>query len=75
MRLPNKIFSFNESVLSKFPLLLSTISETPVSIRQMYQQVANKVEDVSEFLEVLDCLYALGKIRYDEEMRVLRYVG
>ena len=75
MRLPSKIFSFNESVLSKFPLVLTALSVAPLSIRELYQQMVNKVEDVSEFLEVLDCLYALGKIRYDEEMRALCYVG
>lgn len=74
MRLPNKIFTFNESVLSKFPLVLAVLDKEPLSVKELYTTIKNKTEDVSEFLEVLDCLYALGRIRYDEETRTLQYV-
>lgn len=75
MRLPSKIFTYHESVLSKLPLILSALAEGPLPIRRLYELVACQTEDVSEFLEVLDCLFALGKIRYDDEMRALCYVG
>lgn len=75
MRLPNKIFSFEESVLSKFSAVLSTLEKEPLSVKALYFAVKSKTEDISELLELLDCLYALGRIRYDEETRTLHYVN
>ena len=75
MRLPNKVFSFGESVISKFPILLNALVQETLTPRELYVAVKTETESVSEFLETLDCLYALGKIRYDEKTRKLAYVG
>lgn len=75
MRLPSKLFSFRECILSKFPLILSTLEKEPLSVRELYFAVKNRTEDINEFLEIIDCLYALGQIRYDEETRTLQYVN
>lgn len=74
MLLPNKLFSYNESVLSKLPVVLKELEKNPCSVHELYKQVIGKMTGVSEFIEVLDCLYALGKIEHDEEAGVLRYV-
>lgn len=74
MRLPNKIFAFNESVLSKFSFVLSLLKANSLSVKELYLCLKNKTENISEFLEVLDCLYALGRIQYDDETRMLQYV-
>ncbi len=34
----------------------------------------NNVSDASEFLDVIDCLYALRKIDYDSDKGTLNYV-
>jgi hypothetical protein len=75
MRLPSKIFSFEESVISKFPAILAILQNTPLSPRELYLAVKGKTEDIGEYLELLDCLYALGKINYDNETGRLTYVG
>jgi len=70
MRLPNKLFSYNESVISKFPFILQKVSEeNNMSILELYHSLSGKFEDITEFLEALDCLYALGKIKYDSKLR------
>ena len=74
MKLPNKIFSFNESVISKFPVILNVLKRNPLSAMDLYLSVKDKTEDLGEFIEILDCLYTLGKIEYDEEVRKLYYV-
>ena len=52
MRLPSKITSYSESVISKFSL-----------------------SSIEEFLDTLDCLYALHKVIYDADREVLCYVA
>jgi len=75
MRLPNKITTFNESVLSKFPLILRLVENNNIPVLELYNSVKAEIEDVDTFLEVLDCLYALGKIDFNEQERIICYVG
>jgi len=74
MLLPNKLFSYNESIISKFPSILQILKKAPCSVSELYKRVQGNVTGVNEYMEILDCLYALNKIDYDEETEVLRYV-
>ena len=65
MKFPSKVTPYKASILSKFPTVLSVL-ET--------ENMKSKVADVGEFLEILDCLFALGRIELNEEEGVLRYV-
>lgn len=75
MLFPNKLCSYNASVISKFTVVLKVIKREPVTVLTLYRQVIGSMASVNEFLDVLDCLYALHKIEYDEETEVLRYVA
>lgn len=44
------------------------------SVSDLYLAVKADVLDAGEFIEILDCLYALGAIEFDDEKEVLRYV-
>lgn len=68
MLLPNKLFSYNESVLSNIPLILCclTVPRTPQELLRMNHNVINP----SDLLEVLDCLYALKKIYLTKEGKI-----
>jgi len=74
MRLPNKINNFNSSIISRFPLILSHLEHQDMAANELYQRVRDKTDDIGEFIEALDCLYALGKIHYNAETRLLSYV-
>ncbi|GHN59813.1 hypothetical protein ME806_01090 [Lactobacillus delbrueckii] len=74
MLLPNKLYSYNESTLSKFPVVLRELRVQPLGVHELYRRVIKKMDGVNEFIDVLDCLYALRKIEYDENEEVLRYV-
>lgn len=65
MLLPNKLFSYNDSVLSKLPVILINLT-TPLSPKQLYYVINANLTPI-EFIEALDCLYALGKINITEE--------
>lgn len=75
MQLPNKITSWSESVLSKFPAIPRTLENDNKSASELFKCVKTVMEDVEEFLEALDCLYALGKINYDEKENKLYFVS
>ncbi len=74
MRLPNKVITYKESILPKFPVALRIIRDTDITPNNLYKRVKGQFEDIGEYLEVLDCLYALGKIELDEKRGVIHYV-
>ena len=75
MKLPSKINSYTESVIAKFQTMLDILEKDDISAYKLFSMSKGSVEDVGEFIEVLDCLYALGFIEFTEETRLLHYVG
>ena len=75
MQMPNKLFTYRESVLSKFPAILKNIEHGSCGVAELYQKVQKDVSGICEFMEALDCLYAPGKIEYDDEQEVLKIVS
>ena len=74
MRLPNKLYSYEERTLSKFPIVLRALRDSDSGVTELYERIKKSVPDVSEYMEILDSLYALGKIDIDDKEAVLRYV-
>ena len=74
MLLPSKLNSFNQSVLSKFTIVLSVLKVKTFSPLDLYMEVNKEINSIIEFVDVLDCLYALNKIEYDEKKEVIKYV-
>lgn len=74
MRLPNKVTSFKDSTLSLFQILLNEIRAEDISPIGLFEKVRGDVGDISNYLEALDCLFALEKIELDEQSGVLSYV-
>lgn len=75
MKFPNKVTPYKESVLAKFPVVLTVLKNEDMNPVRLFEKVKSKVTDVGEFIEILDCLYAMGKIELLDEGEVLRYVG
>ena len=75
MKLPNKVITYKESLLSKFPIILSIVKEQEIAVDLLYRKVKSKVDDIGEFMEIMDCLFALGKIELDVKKGVIRYVA
>lgn len=74
MRLPSKVTNYKESTLAKFSPVLVVLSEHDQSPAGLYKKVKSKIGTFGEYLEILDCLYALGKIQFNERTGVLHYV-
>ena len=74
MKLPSKVTSYKESVISKFPIVLESLSYSNETPRQLYEKEKHKFNDINEYMEVLDALFLLGKVGYDDVLGELYYV-
>lgn len=74
MKLPSKVTPFKESIVAKFIPVLDNLKIGPLSPSDLYKAVKTKVNDLSEFMEILDCLFILEKIKLDEHEEVIHYV-
>jgi len=72
MKLPNKFITYKESIISKFPLVLEELKDYDLSISDLYKKIRKNIDGVQEYLDILDCLYALNKFTLIEE--VVHYV-
>ena len=72
MRLPSKITSYGESVISKFPPVLSVLQDADTGVLALYDATTKHFSSIEDFM---DCLFALQRIRYDAEREVLCYVA
>ena len=75
MRLPSKITSYGESVISKFPPVLSVLQGADTGVFALYEATMKHFSGIEEFMDTLDCLFALQRVKYDEEREVLCYVA
>ena len=71
MLLPDKMTRYEESVLPKFVPILQMLEEQVLSPDELYRRLCVKekkiVSSVSEFIQTLDALYALGKITLNDK--------
>jgi hypothetical protein len=74
MKLPNKLYTINESVIGKFPLLLSILSMENQTILSLYNKTYSKFETITDFIDTLEALFFLKKIKLNENSGVLQYV-
>lgn len=75
MKLPNKVTSYQESILSKLTVLLDILSVRDSSLIELYFNTKQYFSDTSEFIDTVDCLFALNKLKYNEDSGVLHYVS
>lgn len=65
MLVPNKIIPFDKSLISKLVFILNNLSKDK-NLPQLYTDVEEYFEDISEFIIALDALFILGKIDFDK---------
>lgn len=73
MKFPSKVTPYKESIIAKFPLVLNKLENKDLSPSELYRSLKKRVTDIREFMDILDCLYALGKIELKGDM--IHYVG
>ena len=74
MKLPSKITSYSESVLSKLPIILDCLAKQDLSPTDLYDEVKDCFLNISEYIDALDCLFAMKSIDFDYDEEVIHYV-
>ena len=70
MQLPNKLYSYKSSTLSLIPIVLNEIKNGPVLVKALYDRVKPSLNDATDFISVMDCLYALRAAGINDEGEV-----
>lgn len=70
MQLPNKLYSYKSSTLSLIPIVLDEIKDDPLPVRVLYERVKPSLKDATDFMSVMDCLYALRAVDLNDEGEV-----
>lgn len=74
MKLPDKITSYKESVLRLIPIVLDKLSICDITPKELFETVKD-CASISEFIDVLDCLFVLGKVELIDQGGLLHYVA
>lgn len=70
MQFPNKLYSYKNSTLALIPVVLDEIKNHPVPVKQLYERVRPSLGDATDFISVMDCLYALRAADINDEGEV-----
>lgn len=70
MQLPNKLYSYKNSTLSLIPVILKEIQKGNTEIKSIFHAVSHQLEEPTDFLSIMDCLYALGTIEMSDSGEV-----
>lgn len=62
MQLPNKLYSYKDSTLALIPVVLKKLQDGPVEAGELYMSVRPSLAEATDFLSVMDCLYALRAV-------------
>lgn len=62
MQLPNKLYSYKNSTLALIPVVLKELRQGPMLAGELYLIVKPSLTEATDFLAVMDCLYALRAI-------------
>ncbi len=67
MLLPNKVIRYEESVISKFPIILQKLTEQKsLKPELLFESCKAHFSGINVFLQTLDCLYAMNKIEFED---------
>lgn len=72
MFLPNKTIPYSDSVIARFPIILDALKNSNQNIHSLYKKNKKKFLNIQNYIETLDCLFALNRIEFDETKEEIR---
>lgn len=71
IRLPNKLYRFNESVLADFVTILKALGDEPISVLELQRTLAQDLH-TEDLIDALTLLLTLGTLDIDVSKGVIR---
>ena len=75
MRLPNKIFSYSNSIFPMMVFVASRLKTQDMRVVDLYQSLSLHGDMIVDLFSALDAMYAIGVLTFDPKQEVLHYVG
>lgn len=75
MRIPSKLYSYKESQFPHFPVFVEALNHGPVHPVDLFEELKGHCPAVSDFVEVLDALFALRVISVDKQSGEINLVN
>ena len=72
MQLPNKFNSYENSTLALIPKVLVELQYGSKKVKNLYSIIKPSLDDPTDFLIVMDCLYALRAVDINNEGEVYK---
>lgn len=72
MQLPNKLYSYKKSTLALIPDVLIALENERMPVKRLYSKIRPHLSEATDFLSVMDCLYALRAIDMSDDGEVFR---
>ena len=72
MQLPNKLYSYENSTLALIPKVLKELQYESKLVKDLYNKLKPSLDDPTDFLSVMDCLYALRAVDINEKGEVYK---
>lgn len=70
MQLPNKLYSYKSSSLAFMPMVLKETKGGSVPVGDLYLKIRPLLDDATDFIDVMDCLYALNAADVNDDGEV-----
>ncbi len=70
MQLPNKLYSYKASTLDLVPKVLTELKSGSIEVKDLFLMMRPSLSDATDFLSVMDCLYALRAVDINEDGEV-----
>lgn len=70
MQLPNKLYSYQKNTLAYLPRVLHEIKMGNSNVKDIFHTISEELEDPTDFLSIMDCLYTLNAIEMTNEGEV-----
>jgi len=75
VRLPNKIFSYSNSIFPMMVFVASRLKTQDMRVLDLYHNLSPHSGGIVDLFSALDAMYALGVVTFDPKQEVLHYVG
>ncbi len=70
MQLPNKLYSYKESTFALIPKVMKELEKGAMPAGDLFMKMRSELRDATDFLSVMDCLYALQAVDINDEGEV-----
>jgi hypothetical protein len=72
MQLPNKLYSYENSTLALIPKVLVELQYGSKKVKIYIVSLSHSLDDPTDFLIVMDCLYALRAVDINNEGEIYK---